>query len=532
MATHGAIGQPSNQPGEGPRNRSGAAYCRALGWLRIGARKHPVAPLLGLKYLATLLACIAGLIAILELRLGTLAAEWRVVSDEWQVENEDINRMNLAKVKSKMGDPLWRSDGMPWPERKPDLRRILVVGDSFVWGDGNLNANDIWWRQLERELRGRGYGLVEVVAIGYPGASTQDQVRWLRDMRLLETVNPDMVVLGYVTNDPEVRDDAGRPLVRQIGRDIPMPTWSALDTTLGLVAPRLTYQLKQLLTRKWETRVSDAYRYNEWELRILEGANFDAYRKVVRELGDAARVAGVPVLVVTLPNEPDLSRFELRYGPVRALFESAGMRFHDLLPAFVKEYSPPTGAALRWGVNPANGHPGPVATRFFARQVSDLLERDHPEALGPRRPGRSQQARINDWMPPSANVRQIAPGEWALVYPAAAEPAPKLPIEKPHVVLAFSEPAAVKSVWVSGAGLRAAELYLTSVDPRTGVERNGQAFAGARSGDALNWALDNVPGAGEVNTLKLAATVETTAGETSPRDLRLRIEFDSRMPKP
>jgi lysophospholipase L1-like esterase len=473
---------------------------------------------------------LVALIAILELRLAALGQEGRVVSEDWQAENDAINRMNRAKVKSRPDDPLWRSDGIPVAEAKGEKRRILVLGDSFVWGDGYLNANEIWWRQLERELQRRGYGEVDVVAAGYPGASTQDQLDWLRGRKLLERVNPEVVILGYVTNDADVKGADGKYLVKQIGRDVPLPAWSKLDRVLRPVAPNLGVQLKQLLTRKWESKLTDAYNYNDWELKIIEGPSLEAYRAVVRELGDFLRTSRVPCIAVTLPNWPDRAYWDRRYQPIRPVFSQAGVRLHDLLGPFVREH-PPGGEVLQWGVNPANGHPSPVATRFYAREVADILERDHAQALGQRGPTpRNSPPRINDWMPPSANVRQRGPDEWELSYPAQGELTPRLPLGKPHVVLAFAQPVAIKNLRVSGTGLNEAELFLTSVDPHTGIERKQHTALGSRPGTDASWSLLGIPEATQVNTLKLAARIE--ARGSAERTLRVRIEFDEKPVRP
>jgi hypothetical protein len=485
-----------------------------------------VLPWISAVYFLIFLGCLLAFVMIVEFRLSMLAAEGRVVSDEWQVENQAINRMNFAKVKSSTDhDPFWRSDGIPDPGPKGRKQRILVVGDSFVWGDGYLNANDIWWRQLERELRHRGYFGVEVVAAGFPGASTQDELRWLRDDGLLERLAPDAVVLGYVTNDPDVKGPDGKSLVLEID-EVATPTWDGLGSTLGRVAPQLTAQLKQNLTRKWQSKLVGAYAYDEWELKLLEPPNIDAYRDVVRQLGEFVKKSGKPFVAVTLPNWPSRERFASRYQPIAPIFSSAGLTFFNVLDDFLREY-PPGGEVLQWGVNPANGHPGTVATRFYAREVTDLLERDYREVLGPREAVKPTLVpSINDWMPPTANLRQFGAGDWEFVYPASGSLAPTLPIGKPHVMVAFAEPVAIRLVRITGENLTGGELYMTSVDAATGVERKRHIELGSRSSKTLEWTVTPSPETAQVNTLKLAASLEPRASDAKARSLRLHVDFD------
>ena len=280
-------------------------YCSAFAWVRFGRRNVPILPSISVRFFLIGLACLVALILIAEWRLAGLATQGRITSDPWQAENDRINTMNQAKIQSSLpDDPLWRSAGIPSPLLPADKPRILVLGDSFVWGDGYLNVNDVWWRQLERELHRRGHWQVEVVAAGLGGASTQDELRWLRGTNLLSQVAPDLVVLGYVANDPDVKDSRGRHLVKQLGREIKPPRYRGLDAVLGRIAPQLNTQLKQRLVQKWETRIRDAYPYAEWELRLLQPPNFDAYKRVVADLGETMRSRQLPFFTVTLPNWP------------------------------------------------------------------------------------------------------------------------------------------------------------------------------------------------------------------------------------
>jgi lysophospholipase L1-like esterase len=522
---------PNKAGGPGPRI---ARYCSALFWIRTGSRGVPVLPWIAVRYFVVFFACVGALVAIVEFQLRIFATEGQVSSQEWRMEDESISRMNSAKIMSDTSDPVWRSVGIPAPGEKGRKKRILVIGDSFVWGAGHTNANEIWWRQLERELRHRGYFDVEVVAAGLSGASTQHQLGWLRDLGLLDKLRPDLVVMGYVTNDPDTVRGDGKTLSRvmQFGVDVPLPTWPRLDDTLGLVAPHLTNQIKEALTARWKSRRPDVYSYREWELKLLEPPNIDAYRTVVGELGRLVKTGGTPLFVVTLPNFPSTDYFEPRYRPVAPIFTAAGLPFYDLLGDFVREYSE-IGDLLRWGVNPANGHPGPVGTRFYARKVTDILERDFPLTLGGRDQVQDPTApAINDWMPPEAGVRKVGIGEWELDYPEPGKRTPMAPLGKPHVSVAFADPVAIRHISVSGEALVSAQLHLTAIDAATGVEQKRTVDLGGRNGSPAQWALGGAAGAAAVSTLKLVAAFDSAVSERRPRTLRLNIEFADRAARP
>lgn len=456
-----------------------------------------------------------------EVVLRHLASQRTVLSSDWIEENAAILTMGRQKNQASESDPTWRSAGIPLRPKPSGMTRILVIGDSFVWGDGYLNANDIWWRQLERELRHRGYWNVEVVAAGMNGASTQDQVRWLSDPSLMGSLDPDLILLGYVSNDPDMRDPDGRPLVRQIGRDVPLPTWRAIEATLGRVAPTVVAQIKPKLTAKWATRVEGAYHYDAWERQLLESENLAAYAEVVQSLGRAVRDLDLPFIVVTLPHSPSLAVFSARFQPVEPLFHAAGLSFHDTLERYVAEYGDtPDGFGsnlLKWGINPANAHPGPVTTRFYARTVADILERDVPQLMGrPTLTPPASRPAINDWMPPTATVTQIEPSTWTLlVPPSTAGLMPRMPLGEPHLMLAFELPVGIREVRLQGDTLRGAKLWWTSVDPLTGVDSHDPLGGQTRQGPDLSWNIEQKDPRHLVNTLRIAVDLAYPSPETS-----------------
>ena len=500
-------------------------YCNALAWIRYRGTDIPVLPWVAIKHFVVAVCCVVALVAIVEWRLAVLAGEGRVTSDPWQREDARIGRMNAAKVKASPENPFWRSAGIsPALTKASGKSRILVIGDSFVWGDGYVNANDIWWRQLERELHRRGYWDVEVVAAGFGGASTQKQLEWLRAGGLSRLGSPDLLVFGYVTNDPDVRDATGRPLIKQLGRDLPPGDWQVLDRTLGRVAPNLAGQLRQRLVAKAQAGSRDTYSYSDWELKLLEPPNIDAYRKVVRELKTFLDGTGKPSFVVTLPNHPGPDHFRVRHAPVAEIFRSADLRFHDLLDDFVREY-PPGGEVLQWGINPANGHPGTVSTRFYARKTADILERDYPDLLGAKSPlPAGRRPRINDWMPPAADVREVRDGEWVLSYPAPNDEMLEMPLGRRHVVLAFEEPVPIDRLRLQGDALGGAEVFLASTDPVTGIERKDSVGLGHRTGQALAWDTKEVVGADRVNAIRIVADLTPEVRGVEGRRLGLSIE--------
>ena len=438
-------------------------------------------------------------------------------SQSWQEENARINENNKAKILSSPDEWVWRSRGFPVGPERTRPHRVLVTGDSFVWGDGYANLNDIWWRQLERELRWRGYQQVEVIGLGNNGASTRQQLEHLR--RVLPRYQPDLVIWGYVTND------ADEGLVKQFD-------YARLDKDKvaafhqrhadGILS-RLQFQLgrlrraKLLATLPGEKR---GYEYNDWELRLLSETNLAAYQDTLREVAAFMRETDTPYFFLTLPNAPNESTFAPRYAPVKPLFANAGIDFRDLLDDFVAAHPAGTTLAndLGWGINPANGHPGVVSTRFYADEAADILEADYPAVLGPRtEPSPSAMPVFNDWMPATLAVESNAPGQIRFAYPNDAAAMLRMPIETPHVLLNLALPSDLRALRLRGRDLESAQVHLTHVNPADGVDPGIVVSEPRQGGDALSWEL-----AGDAG--RLVNTVRVVAAFSGP-DRALTLEL-------
>ena len=467
-----------------------------------------------LKCLAALAVVTAGVlfavdrVVLASIESGSGGAGVRLNSQEWQEENARINENNAAKVLASPDEWIWRSRGFPVGPERARLHRILVSGDSFVWGDGYANMNDLWWRQLERELRRRGYEQVEVIGLGNNGASTRQQLEHLR--RVLPRYQPDLVIWGYVTND------ADEGLIKQfdyarLDRDrvVAFHHRHAEDGPLR----RLQFQLERLRREKLLATLPGekrGYEYNDWELRLLDEANLAVYQETLGEVAAFMRESGTPYFFLTLPNAPNEASFAARYAPVKPLFAAAGIEFRDLLDDFVAAHPAGTPLAndLGWGINPANGHPGVVSTRFYADAAADLLEAEYPAVLGPRSESTpSAIPAIDDWMPATLAVESNGPREIRFAYPDDTSAMLRMPLEIPHVLLSLALPSDLRALRLRGPDLAAAQIHLTHVDPADGVDAGVVASEARQSGSALEWPLAGDAGR-LVNTVRVVASFD------------------------
>jgi hypothetical protein len=421
---------------------------RSLARIQVGRRTCYILPWRGTAYGLASLAIVFGLLlAVDRFVLGSLERGGWTAGQQWALHNKIIEENNRRKTTTNECEPRW------WrgqPIRTDASRKILVMGDSFVWGPPYITLNHLWWRQLAIELERRGYREVEVVAVGHPGWSTHRQLECAS--HLIPELKPDLVIWGYVTNDPDEK------IVRQIfdTQDRP-PFGQRIRRKLQWLLPNVEFKFESLRNDKLSAQYTGpkyGYAYPDWELKLVEGKNFSRYHETVQQVGELMRQTDIPSFLITLPHFPSREYFEPRYDPVLPLWQAAKIPVLDTLGAFVEKYgdfSPTSPAAIAWGINPADSHPGPKATHFFATQAADFIERSWGDVLGLKDAKQPHELVINDWLPNDLDVHPIATSKeiFELDYPFTTVHMPQLP-SPPAALVAFRYPTPLSSVVFGG----------------------------------------------------------------------------------
>lgn len=455
--------------------------------------------------------------------LPNLEQESQIVSQNWQRETIKINfnnkKKNLADglydetsnwIPSADSNWIWHSKGFLVKEEKTKPKRILVMGDSFVWGYGTNNMNDLWWRQLQREINRRGYYQVEVIAAGHLGASTSEQFKAAKYLNIVEKYQPDLMIWGYVTNDPDER------IVKQF-QDHILAQDKVISSLHNLeyqnFFPKLMEQLVDTRRKKLvETLQSDenGYEYDTWAFKLLEGKNWEKYQQTVKELGEWKKTLEIPTFMITLPNSPSEETFKSHYAKVQPIFEYNQIPFYNILDEFVAEYPSyqVLGNNLSWGINPADGHPGNISTHFYAVKALDYIEKNYPQILGKKDLNKIEyEVKINDWMPPSP-LLEIFPesqGVYRFKYPQSEASMPYMPVERNYVQFNLENPVNIREIRLTGTGLQKAILDYTSVNPELGYDDHSIYSLGEKEGKSLSWNLENETLAQSVNTIRISA---------------------------
>lgn len=489
---------------------------------------------LALRYM--LISCAIFAVALVSLDaviIPNLEDQGKVVSVGWKTENEKLLRYMSMRNRADNNCPVWRSDLFPVTPEKVKSKRILVLGDSYVWGDGYANMNTIWWRQLQLELERRGYHDVEVIAAGLCGAPTIWELGWAK--KIVPEYRPDLVIWGYLTNDPKEADDNKVPLVQSLR--LPKDTAFSDRATKVMegLFPNLTDQLISLRNKHREEKSGNqcGYQYGDWDKKILEGKNFEQYKRTVREVAEFSHSLSIPSFVMTLPNaityasstdskvpvaaadffENVRHYYTVRFAPVRKLFVSSGMTFYDILDDFIAFASAhaPMGiesSKFAYIITPSNSHPGPLAAHFYGVKAADFLEAHYRESRGPRtfdEPRRQSNVVINDVVPPNINLRQNTQHAF-FEYPSNDEELLSMPIRRPYVLINFETPRALKTITLNGDQLKEANVYLTLQSTTKHYDEGLPLELGSKRGKTLSW--DIPPAAmnqAEVSSIRISA---------------------------
>lgn len=362
-----------------------------------------------------------------------------------------------------------------------DAFNIVVIGDSFVWGAYSLNRNELFWRVLENDFRKDGTR-VNVFGVGTSGANAYEELSWLTDYSLIEDLNPDLVIFGYVYNDSDDSVDIEGSTVNWYEE---LPVLSAF----GRIFPNIYKGLIQRISAK--TMYTDKYSDSEYvnldgAPPVLKGRFYEKYKTDFAQKLDAfAAEASFPVAVVTLPTLPDNMMLEALYEPLEDIYsECENVSYYNLVDAFNEFAS--SKHSKNYSVNPADFHPGSATNRFYADYIRNLIENDYGKLLEEYKNKYTKDNTfiINDYLPYGVSPKKLSENEeevvYSISYPDVSKPHSvygievasyylNAPLGKSHIKLSFSKGESVSKIILEGEYSKA-EVYYTAENSKLGYD--------------------------------------------------------------
>ena len=245
-------------------------------------------------------------------------------------------------------------DGEPLPPSDRSMNRVVVLGDSFTFGF-RVEGIHSFPSQLENMLNlERTDRLIDVLNLGVDGYSSRDEALVLEHKGLLW--QPDLVIVGYVLNDPEL--DPIQPAHRRFGE-------SAI------------WQRSNLLRMAAKVR-------NGWEIQRLGGGNYYRYlhaqgypkwQSVVEAFARIRELTverDVPVLLVVLPQNPSGAWQDYPYRDIhrQVAREARSHRFSVI--DMLGEFSNHRSRSVR--VRRHDGHPNRFGHRLIAEAIYQWMQ--------------------------------------------------------------------------------------------------------------------------------------------------------------
>jgi hypothetical protein len=252
----------------------------------------------------------------------------------------------------------------PFGPKRPGVRRVIVVGDSFTEGEG-VKEPDTTVRVLGRLLNAAEPGRWEVLNCGRRG---QDFPALFETFEEVLPFEPDVLLYAMVLNDP-VQSEAFH------ARQTYVDDWILARGHMP-DEPEEMPVLHSRLAAFVEERAS-AHRIGRettrWYLEMYGEPNRDGWartRGYIREMGRRVRSQGGEFAVVVWPLFVDLEGhypFLPVHDAIARFCLQTGIDHHDLLPVFRGRPSPPL-----W-VHPIDRHPNEIAHRLAAQDLVPLV---------------------------------------------------------------------------------------------------------------------------------------------------------------
>ena len=319
---------------------------------------------------------LAVVIVLLTLGSTEVALTWFYPTDYLQVSDQDQDDLfkealhqsstvpglsfEMSPNRQKKLEGVWirtntfgMRDAEPEPIEDDTPTRIVVLGDSFTFGyrvDGDSSYPSVLEERLNDGAPERKF---EVLNLGVSGYNTQDEAIVLEHKGL--AWRPDVVVLGYVLNDPETKP------VQPLNSYFQEPVFWQRSHLARLVA-KAKRGFEVLL---WGG--GDYYRY-------LHSVGHDEWESVVAALGDIQELTegqGIPVVVAIFPDTPMTRWSKYPYADLhRQVTEASrekGFAVIDLLDRF-SEY-PARTIRVRRG----DPHPSPLGHEVAADAIYDWI---------------------------------------------------------------------------------------------------------------------------------------------------------------
>jgi hypothetical protein len=253
--------------------------------------------------------------------------------------------------------------------KRPGVRRIVVIGDSFTVGYG-LPESASYPRRLESILKARPEaGPTEVLNLGMGGFNLESIVG-VADFALRD-LSPVVLVYGYFMNDPVFNGDVGRPE----GHDVV----EVSGTRVAFLPPPVEGLHLAALFQQAVWRYGSADAFFAWHRRLHTPEYWAPSAALIAQMASRARAQDVRFVLLLLPLIWQLEDHPLRevHERITRFAHAQGIETIDAL-SFLSAHK-----AEDLILHPRDRHPNTLYTQIVAEALADKLGDTRPTPVQP-----------------------------------------------------------------------------------------------------------------------------------------------------
>lgn len=405
----------------------------------------------------------------------------------WYSETKKINWMLIRKyIDSEFAlYPLVINRNETLPSKQKDEKRILVVGDSYVFGYAGDNKNYTWWKQLQKKIKEEGYQNVSVYGAGTWGLNTQDELDMIiNNEAIMKNIDPDLVIFSYVSNDADPKDENGN----QIYPDTYNWNYDTENQNSNIFIRNFNNIYKETRDRLFNitdneiilTLAAKVYGYKP-TLRvklISTGISLKMHEETLISIDKKMKEKNIPYFFYFCDNDDDYLPHKVYNKNIEKVMKKNNINYYNnpnksnsYYDSFLQAYG---FDKKNLSINPADSHPGTIKTNFYSDDVLDYLHTNYQYLFNEKSEFKAY-LNINDTMP-LLNITKEDNYNYIIEYPKREDKQSKnsnflyLPIKKNYIKLNLEYPIDVHKVKITGNTLKNIDLYVNLVNEEVGFD--------------------------------------------------------------
>lgn len=185
--------------------------------------------------------------------------------------------------------------GKQFRQTPDDRYRLVILGDSFTWGQGVYPVEKRYTEQIDTALNAQGTGKgIEVVNVGICGFNLPNHYKFLH---FVDAIQPDYVLYQWYINDMSIRPDAAEYKPSHLIKNREVHTWLWKHSALYYLLQRGYGSLQR---KKGEKKTYEQYMFDTQ--KDPSEKNVKAARKLLEKYIDHYKQNGTDFGMVLFPS--------------------------------------------------------------------------------------------------------------------------------------------------------------------------------------------------------------------------------------